>query len=1077
MSDEKHAILSPKARTAGIVCLTAAGIVIAAILLLCAATWLLTPERLTEIINREASENLKADVNVRNARFTLWSTFPHFCIETDSITVVSRTLRNLSPHQRSLLPDNCDSLASAKSMKGGINIIKLISGKFFLKDMEVSGLSINLAVLNDSINNYSIFPESGDDGTIPYFTADRINLRDPHRLRYYSDATKTHIDLDLSGASMTRRNAERDSYDLKLTGNISAKVKDLNVLKRFPFELDGTTKLKFNPFNISLENYNVNLGNTKGNLNMDLDLGEKMKVNNFIYRINAFNLVRLMRYFPGESFPYLSRINADITVNATARLTNPYRFSASSLPSLEVDFNIPDGNIEYTVNENEMYSLRHTGMRGSLLFDGDNPDSSYFDIPQFLLEGDGMAFGISGRITDLTGNSPYIKAHIDARSDLATTGNAINAIRDLGLKGELTADADIGVRIANLSDGDLKNIGIKGNARLSGFRFSDRESKTSAQGKSLSLSFRSDIAALTERNIHNGSLSFNIGGDGINADIQGYRIDAPRFTAGCSLSDNISFNLSALNAPGKPAKEVIPFDMKLNAISLKMHDQKDSVKITAGNMNIGGHIDALPYKGAADSFDLDVSGEKIQGAFNGTVLSLHNVNASLSSSKAGKEKNGTDTYRQSIPVQWNADSVALRNVAHSPEYITAELPDNIRELMNSRNLHASLMVASGTLTTPSIPIPLDFRRLDLATDIDSVILRGIEARLGTSAMKAKGSVSGLRRFLNTSSPVPLKADLDIDIDTLSINRLARAYEKRKRNKTGNPGNDTEQLSCTTACLIPRNIYADIHASADMTRYMNLRLYDLSAGVHVRDGRADIDSLRISADFGHAFLNASYDTSDIRKIGITADLGIEQVDVTGFFRNFHSLLLMMPQMKNLSGFISAQCKGKVLVFPSMYVDIPSLTADINIQGRELNVRQNNFIRHITKMMLLPDSRDIAIKNMDVHASIHDNLLELYPFNFEFEKYRLSMGGVNNFNGKLYYHIGVEKSPVPFPFGINIVNYFHHPKLKFGGASYKIGKGEEITSSVMESNRLNLVKEVKRYMKEFIHKAAESPSRGN
>ncbi len=47
-----------------------------------------------------------------------------------------------------------------------------------------------------------------------------------------------------------------------------------------------------------------------------------------------------------------------------------------------------------------------------------------------------------------------------------------------------------------------------------------------------------------------------------------------------------------------------------------------------------------------------------------------------------------------------------------------------------------------------------------------------------------------------------------------------------------------------------------------------------------------------------------------------------------------------------------------------------------------------------------------------------LLELEPFDFRFSNYGLRMQGLNNFNGDLYYHIGVERNPLHIPFGIII-----------------------------------------------------------
>ena len=77
-----------------------------------------------------------------------------------------------------------------------------------------------------------------------------------------------------------------------------------------------------------------------------------------------------------------------------------------------------------------------------------------------------------------------------------------------------------------------------------------------------------------------------------------------------------------------------------------------------------------------------------------------------------------------------------------------------------------------------------------------------------------------------------------------------------------------------------------------------------------------------------------------------------------------------------------------------------------------------------------------------------------------------------SGDMYYHLGIENSPIPFPFGINIKGNLSHPEIRFGGDSFNIDKGEEITSSIMEEKRLNLMLVLKRLAREMIEKAAEA-----
>ncbi|MDE5652571.1 MAG: AsmA-like C-terminal region-containing protein, partial [Muribaculaceae bacterium] len=257
-----------------------------------------------------------------------------------------------------------------------------------------------------------------------------------------------------------------------------------------------------------------------------------------------------------------------------------------------------------------------------------------------------------------------------------------------------------------------------------------------------------------------------------------------------------------------------------------------------------------------------------------------------------------------------------------------------------------------------------------------------------------------------------------------------------------------------------------------TVYTNLHLYNLAADVNLRGGRFVIRCLRIASDFGKAALDVNYDSSDIDSLNMQLGVAVKDINIVKFFRKFHALLEMMPEMSNLSGMISAEARMSGDIFPDMYVNVPSAVVNAEVEGRELKVHQSEFIRKITRMMLIRTDDDIHIRNIDVHALAHDNLLQLDPFNFEFDRYRLTMLGINNFNGELYYHIAVDKSPVPFPFSINIEGMFHHPKLRFGGPDYDTSHAERITSEIQEENSFNMVQILHKFLRAFIGRAARS-----
>ena len=385
------------------------------------------------------------------------------------------------------------------------------------------------------------------------------------------------------------------------------------------------------------------------------------------------------------------------------------------------------------------------------------------------------------------------------------------------------------------------------------------------------------------------------------------------------------------------------------------------------------------------------------------------------------------------------------------------------------DIHSYLSARSGTASHLNCGQFCNIDNLDIEYTPQAITLHNITLRSGRSDISLQGSLAD---YKHPTAKNPLKIRLDSEIGTLDINELARNYKSHQSahvtavsEKTA-----TADTSSSTALSIPRCIDARIGIKAKETLYTNLRLFDLGTGINICNGEAHIENLHASSDFGSAHLNLSCNTQDIQKMTLNTEISLDSINITRFFNAFHKLEEMMPVMKNLHGIVSAKASGGFHIFPNMDIDIPSVQALVGIHGRDLRIHQSKFVRRITRMLLIPHSDDLNIHDMTVKAVVHDNMLELYPFIFQFAQYKIAMLGHNNFAGDLYYHIAVLHSPLPFRFGINIKGNMDRPELRFGGAGYNEKDAMKITS-IVENKRINLVKEMGVYLNKFIDKAAE------
>ena len=1051
------------------------------LLLLCGISLFLTPSRLTEIVNREAGQYLNADIRAHNISYTLWSSFPRFRISTDSITVRSRTLDSIPASIKSQLPENADFLGSLKNFRGSINVVDLFLNRYVIHDVEVDGLRINLVAYNDSINNYNLIPTSGRElKKVPYFSAELIALRNPGALTYFSKATDTQATLRLADLTLRRvvKTRKENEYRLALGGDVTARSAGIDILHDFPFSLDGDLTLRFDPFGVSLSDYEIDLGEIHSTLSMSVGMGDDPRIESFNYHIKSVNLMNLLGYIPKEYIPSLQGLQADMPISASARLLDAWSLSSEDFPSIEVDLNVPEGEIDYTVStttaggkgELRTYSLTHSPIEGHFIFNGEHPADSYLDIRRFNVFASGVNASLQARVTDLT-TSPLVQASVGIEADIAKAMNLIPTTSTIDASGHLTSRNEISFRLSSfsreaLADG-LLDINTSGGFELNDVTLRYPQEQMSIRINRLTARLNDDATALTPGGIDNTMSHITIDVD---------RADA--YTPFGHFEGH-SVNLSTLSATPKditPAalQQGLPLKFDMKAANFRF-DNGDSTafSVTGKDIDIRDIVATTSPQSfrQALSDGLDVKAGSVDVKSGETTFILREPDLHLSVAERNAGFLDSLPAILAIPTASTArqpQKIAGESPAHTPELLSLQMPPAVGRVMNGLHFNTDLKIKRVDMVSHGHPDSDYLADIDLSLNEEALTLRNLSMSLSDTPARIRGEIGNLRGFLTkeASESNPLLLDLYADVDRIDINALSRNYVASKGGEEAVKAHPTSSASDTVALLIPRNIKADIKANVGETDYTNLNLTDLVADISVAGGVADVKRLGLASSFGRAEASFLYDSSDIDNMKVGATLDLKNIDIVKFFAKFHSLLEMMPQMKNLSGFISIDGSLESGLYPTMNLNIPSFQANVDVEGRELLVHQSHFIRKITRMMMIRTDADIHIKDIDVHAGIHDNLLQLYPFNFEFDRYKLHMLGVNNFNGRLYYHIGVEESPLHIPFGINIEGMFHNPKLRFGRAAYDIRKGEEVTEQIQEENTLNLTHMLREAMKAFI-----------
>lgn len=1040
-----------------------AGLIAFIVILLTSFTAYLSSGHLARLISTRCSEYFYADFDVRQCDFTFWSSFPRFYLEVDSLNIVSRTLRDarLSKQQRDSLPANADSLLFLRRLRGSVNVLKLIAGKVELNNVDVDGIRLNLVTLNDSVNNFNITPAHPDMRfKIPYTSADKIELRNLYDFTFYSAPDRLKASTSFRAATLTRK-PHTDVYHLALKGNLNSDFGDIRVCRNLPFLFNGDINFRFNPFRLSMNRMGVQLANTVSHITMDMDLGDNPRIEDLRTEVSTFDIVKLLEYLPAEFVPDLQRVRTDLRTGISIHLLGPWKFSSGKLPSFVAELTVPDSKVTYTLDTGQTYTVSDINLRASLTFNGDDWRTSFIDISRFTAAGEGLSLLLSGRIADVFAD-PRFSAALKLSVDASHIAEVIPSMRKFDLRGSGEVQAKVGeFSLSTIDEHRYMHIPLTGDVAVKNFAISLPDGTELSSGK-VGLRFDNGhsaplyaVADLGDIEVHRAD-GTRVSTPGLHA--TAVRLDDDRFLAKGTIG-NISADM--------PAKGISANASGLS-VTYPLYGDFSSPQIAAESLT-------LPF-GKGNLFKINNLTADIAGFSNykfgagKAVLSLpDNKNVAAKGMRVN-----TRDFR-SFDVSLAAGEYSMPDPtdtipnAHLLTAAVRRLSGNF-SLEGGKLLAAALDLPDATVNTSAYPEPIRITHLRASTDaLRSFRLASIGVRSGLTAFDLAGTLDILQR---DSRPF-YRINAQLDIDTLHFNQMAQIFESGTAYR---PSEDTESETPHSAFIVPANMEVNVNACADATVYTNLWLTDLGANFRMSPGKMSVDTLFLSANFGHAGASLKYAGADVDSLRLSLAAKVADFNLTEFFRSYPNVLALMPEMGNLHGIFDANATCSMRLFPSMDIDTKSLVADVNAAATHLYLTQNPFIRHIARMALIFRKGDIFIPSIHASARVFDHLLEVFPFDIYIGDYHLSALGRNDFSGNLYYHVDVLRNPLlPIKFGINVEGKYHHPKLRFSSSKFDVRKSEDI-SGIDVTDTINIIDQARHYGWLLIHHAAQAERDG-
>lgn len=1050
-----------------------AGVVLLLIAAISVVVWILTPAKLTPLVEDAARKSLNADVNIGRIELTFWSTFPRLVVDVDSLEIISHSLSTAAD----TLPAWRDSLVSVQAFHGALILPKLIAGTIAVDRVEIIRPEINLVTAADGSTNSDIVkPSDSDSGSssgIPSFSLGRFAISGDMPVRYLSVPDSTYIAATLSAASV--HGEKNPVYTLNVKGDTRAEIGKISI-SDIRLGLGGNISWDpERPTAIKLDRMRAALADVTVDVTTSADFSDSTVINSLNINLLPVAIHSLVAIVPEGIIPESTEIGGEAMVSADVSLTEPYTVGTDLIPSLTAALTVEEGTARFE----EMY-LKKLSLKAKAVIDGRDPDMSQLDITELFAVGEGVGFRLSAKVSRPL-SDPRVrgtfKGGIVARW---LSKRLLNAL-PCKISGDLKAECDFAFRRSYLTPTEFHRVKFNGQASLADFHLDMRDASASLFIDKASLNLGSDsrisVGAHTVDSLLTASL----------------RIDSVAFfTPGLDVQGrDWNVGLGMLNVASTADTTVInPIGGRITAGMLSLDNEADSARIRLRDATVSGSL--TRFRGSATKPRLSAKITSRRAIYSQNMLRafISDIDAAVTVYPAPPRLTRRTRQRMdSIAALYPSlppDSIYARAMAMSRRRHTAGI-DSL-DTANSFNLDGStvaMLKKWGTkghvkasrigVFTPLFPIRNVISDLDLKFSSDSLTISNTRYTVGRSRLTVDGSIANISRSLTSRRGSPIVLDFDIKGDTLDINRIATAmfagvaYRKTaEREGLSSVAEDSEaemqrvldkaaENDSAAPIVIPMNIDAALKLNISNVLYSDLTLNHCTGNARLSGGALNLSNVRARTDMGSIDLNALYSAPDETDLRFAFGMLLKDFHIDRFLKLMPSIDSVMPLLNGVSGIINADIAATSELEPDMNINIPTLSAAVKISGDSLVLLDSETFRKVSKWLLFKDKKRNMIDHMEVEMIVDSQRVELFPFIFDMDRYRLGVMGTNDLALNFNYHVAVLKSPIPFKFGINISGNPDKMKIRLGGAKLNEKKLAS-TTMISDTTRINLVRQI-------------------
>jgi len=1005
------------------------GVIIIALII--ALYLVLSPKRLTSLVNKYASKVITCEYNIGKVDLTLFKTFPNVGLEIKDLVLINPTQGWTT-----------DTLAAIDECLLSVNLKKILfEDEIIVNSCHLNGGEVNAFFDKEGNTNFDIFPpseaepnEADDDESSYSVDLDKLRLSNIN-ISYTDLGANTIANID--GLGLKARGKVKDELiagDINLTidalraminddtTNMDASVKnivlngkikmvgdDINAnvnlgTGALAFLMQGDDNIMANLNSLGV-NYNGDIYNyehIKGNVNLIVDDatalmdGDKYADNadinlnipldfdlnqNYVkFEKSELKLNDIKVEFIGDAM-----LKDDIKLNMDLRTNTmiidelirliPEKMREDLLSGIKVNGKlILDTHVEGTYSENLMPLIK----ANVILADG------YFEMPEEL------PYPITSLNTSLhTDLDLNGKSHVDIKSFRARMNNTI-----------LAANGSI----RDVLDKMLCNLNIKADVDFDDVK-SFLPEELIAQGvMNADINVKGSVDQFTELDLMNTKLNGKIKFKGM--DIQ--------YADTINLkSSDLNINFVLPNPTSNSLRDGLAY-VKLSGTDINA-DITNMMTASLNDFNIDAQVSNVLDSTAIMAAIADFDFSNVDLVYEDMVVRSNNALGSaymLPSANDGKTSYAA-VYSSDSLVFAMGDEMFFATEALALN-ANADYDEIEEDIFLQWDPNLDLDLSNAVFAMQDLSEQVFIPTIDLNYTDEGLSVNNSKIQLGNSDFRLEGTLTNLYEHFKHDEL--LMGEFSFTSDYTDVNQIMDIFNGMGSEEEVT--DDVQENAEDDPFMVPYGVDIILHTSINNAIAGDMSIRNVGGDITVKDGVLVLQEMGFTSDAAVMQLTALYKSKRKNHLYAGFDFHLLNIDIAEMIKMIPDLDTIVPMLKSFAGNAEFHFAAETNLKSDYSLKYSTLKAACSIEGSDLVVLDSETFDKIKRLLMFSKKTDNKIDSLDVQFTVFKNEIDVYPFAVSMDKYSAMLYGRHNLDMSYDYNIAVLSPPILSRLGVEI-----------------------------------------------------------